>query len=68
MVKKTAETEALPDDLLSSLEAGVRSVLTDKKATRAEKVQAITAGTKLLLIRHKIKGSTDDDNFFGGSG
>jgi len=66
MPRKPPEDEEVSSDLLTALEQGVRSILSNRKATRSEKVQAITAGTKLLQIRHKIKGGGDDGSFFGG--
>ena len=57
---------AEPDDsdkFLGILEGGVKAVLKDKDASAAERVAAITAGAKLLAIRHKISGA-DEDSFF----
>lgn len=56
-----------PDsDFLAALEQGVREVLSDKKAEPSAKVAAITAGAKLLAIRHKISGD-DEKGFFDKS-
>lgn len=48
------------------LKQAIRSVLTDEKATPAEKLRAIEAAAKLLLIQHKITGESDgtDGHFF----
>lgn len=52
--------------LLDVLDQGVRDVLANDKASAAEKVNAINAGTKLLQIKHKINLGDDDGSFFGG--
>ena len=51
------------EKFLRMLEQGVRAVMRDKDADRAEKLQAINAGAKLLAIRHKIEGN-DGAGFF----
>lgn len=48
---------------MTALEDGVRKVLANKRATPGERVAAITAGAKLLAIRHKITGG-DEKGFF----
>ena len=55
-----------PDsDFLDELEAAVRKIVRSSKASKADKLSAITAGTKLLAIRYKINGNDDDKGFFG---
>jgi hypothetical protein len=55
-----------PDsDFLDELEAAVRKIVRSSKASKADKLSAINAGTKLLAIRHKINGGDDDKGFFG---
>ena len=51
------------DNFVRLLEAGVERVLRDKEATASERLAAVNAGAKLLMIRFKISGS-DEDNFF----
>jgi hypothetical protein len=48
---------------LETLERGVREVLRAEASTTAEKIAAINAGSKLLMIRHKIS-ETDESEFF----
>jgi len=55
-------------DLLSTLEKGIMDVLIDKKATAKERMDAVNAGTKLLLIKHKISDSGDDAGSFFNKG
>ncbi len=50
-------------DFQDVLEQGVRGVLSNRKATASEKLQAVAAGVKLLAIRHKISGG-DEEGFF----
>jgi hypothetical protein len=55
-----------PDEsekFLGILEGGVKAVLKDATATAGERVAAITAGAKLLAIRHKISDG-DQKGFF----
>lgn len=61
---KSADDSA-SEAFLKTLENGVKDVLADKEAKASERVAAITAGAKLLAIRHKIsegdaKGFFDD--------
>ena len=51
------------DNFVRLLEAGVERVLRDKEATASERLAAVNAGAKLLMIRFKISGS-DEENFF----
>ena len=51
------------DEFLKVLMDGVRKVLDNRKATPAERMAAVTAGVKLLAIRHRISGS-DERGFF----
>ena len=53
-----------PDQaFLEILERGVREVLKAEASTAAERIAAITAGAKLLMIRHRIAES-DESQFF----
>jgi hypothetical protein len=51
------------EKFLGILEGGVKAVLKDTTATAGERVAAITAGAKLLAIRHKISES-EETSFF----
>lgn len=54
------------NDFLKTLKEGVRSVLENKEAKPAEKIAALAAGAKILMVEHKITpepGDTDG-NFF----
>ncbi len=62
MTKKAGPVDE-SEKFLGILEGGVKAVLKDKDASAAERVAAITAGAKLLAIRHKISGE-DQDSFF----
>jgi hypothetical protein len=55
------------DDFLGVLEQGVRDVLKDEKAKVADKLKALDAGAKLLMVRHKIEGGSADGSFFSGN-
>jgi hypothetical protein len=50
-------------DFLKTLEAGVRAVLKDPETKASERIAAIAAGAKLLMIKHRIS-ETDESNFF----
>jgi hypothetical protein len=50
-------------EFLTILEKGVKAVLNNPDATASERVAAVTAGSKLLMIRHRIKES-DGTGFF----
>lgn len=52
------------DDFLKELEQGVRSILRNRKASRADKLSAITAGVKVAQIRHRIVGGDEKAGFF----
>lgn len=47
---------------MTVLETGVRTVLKDKEASAADKLAAVNAGAKLLMIRHRI--GEPEANFF----
>jgi len=51
------------EKFLRQLEEGVKDVLAAGDATKAERLQAINAGAKLIAIRHRIEGG-DDAGFF----
>ncbi len=51
------------DPLIDTLEKAIRDVISAKDASISEKLQAITAGTKVLAVRHKLEGG-DEGGFF----
>ena len=63
MNKKTSEINDEDEEFLKLLEDGVRRVLKDREAKPGLKLQAVQAGAKLLMIRHKIGGG-DEKGFF----
>ena len=63
-MKEQPEAADKDSDFMAVLEQGVRDVLKNRKASAADKLAAVTAGTKLLAIRHKIDGG-DEKGFFG---
>ena len=56
------------NDFLSILEEGVREVLRDPKSKVADRLKALDAGAKLLMVRHKIEGGNDGGSFFTSGG
>jgi len=52
------------DALLDEMEKAILSILRDNDATRSERLQAIVAGGKLALIKHKVSGDEDEGSFF----
>lgn len=62
-INETAQEPEKDNDFLDALEQGIRDVLKNRKAKPSEKVAAITAGAKLLAVRHKIEGN-DETGFF----
>jgi hypothetical protein len=59
-------TKAESDDsasFLKALKRGVKDVLANKDSQPSERVAAITAGAKLLMIQHKISES-EETSFF----
>jgi len=63
MSKALKPDDTATEDFLKTLEDGVRRVLSDSKAKASERVSAIAAGAKLLMIKHKISGD-DETSFF----
>ena len=62
MVKKS-EPDRGDDNFLRLLENGVKRVLRDKEATASERLAAVSAGAKILMLKFKISGD-DEKNFF----
>lgn len=57
-------TEPAKDKFLDDLEAAVRSIINNKKASKADQLSAIAHGVKLALIRHRITGGEAEKGFF----
>lgn len=58
----------LPNAFAAALETGVRHVLSDKRSTPEQRVNAINAGIKLLQAKHKIDTDKDEGgDFFSAS-
>ena len=55
---------AKEDELLKELEAAVRRIVKSNKSSRADKLSAINAGTRLLTIKHKIENGGDTKEGF----
>jgi hypothetical protein len=54
-----------PDELLAEMEKQVLEMLKKARLTNTEKLKAIEAGAKVLMIRHKIQdGGQGDGAFF----
>ena len=60
MTKPAADDSA---SFLKALKKGVKDVLANKDSQPSERVAAITAGAKLLIIQHKLSGE-DTKGFF----
>lgn len=60
MTKPAADDSA---SFLKALKKGVKDVLANKDSQPSERVAAITAGAKLLMIQHRINES-DGKGFF----
>jgi hypothetical protein len=60
-------TEKSPDFMVT-LEQGIRDVLQNKKASMKDRINAINAGTKLMLIKHKISDTGDEAGSFFNKG
>ncbi len=56
------------DPLMTLLEQGVRDVLKSERSTPAQRLQAISAGAKLLAVKHKISGDDDGTGSFFDNG
>lgn len=56
-------TEKSPN-FMDALEQGIRDVLQNKKATMKDRIDAINAGTKLMLIKHKITDTSSEAGSF----
>jgi hypothetical protein len=51
-------------DFMETLELGIKDVLSNKKASMKDRIDAINAGTKLMLIKHKIKDTGGEAGSF----
>lgn len=56
-------------DFLQKMQEGITAILSDDKATISDRIDAITAGTKIMMVKHKIKDDGGKENgggkFFG---
>jgi hypothetical protein len=52
------------DEMLVAARAGIKAVLDDPEATISERLKAIDAGLKLLIVQNKLKGIDDDGESF----
>lgn len=52
------------DDFLTVLEKGIRKVLEQSDSTAKERMEAVKAGTQLMLIKHKISNVGDESGSF----
>lgn len=57
-------TKSTDTDFISLLEKGVMDVLINKKSTVKDRLDAVNAGTKLMLIKHKITDTGDEAGGF----
>lgn len=60
---KKAEPGDESGAFLKVLEKGVKDVLGNKDSLPGERIAAVTAGAKLLMIKHRISGD-DQKGFF----
>ena len=51
------------DKFLDDLEEAVRTIIKNKKASKADQLSAIAAGVKIAAIRHRISGG-EEKGFF----
>lgn len=56
--------EATNDKFLDDLEAAVRKIIKNNKASKADQLSAIGHGVKLAAIRHRITGGGEKGGFF----
>lgn len=52
------------DKFLDDLEAAVRAIIRNKKASKSDQLSAIGHGVKLAAIRHRITGGDNEKGFF----
>jgi hypothetical protein len=54
------------DDLAAAIKEAILLILRDPKTETVDRMKAMDVATKLLMIEHKIKGtSKGEGNFFG---
>jgi hypothetical protein len=58
------ELDGKTDVFLQELEKSILKILKATKVTKSERIAAITAGTRLALIKHRINGGDDSKGFF----
>lgn len=59
---------AKKEDFLDTLEKGVKSILEGNDTTVEQKIQAITAGAKIMTIRRGVPDDTDKPGSFFNKG
>jgi hypothetical protein len=65
-VKKPAKSPANDAELVAAMKNAILGVLTNANADVVDIMKAVDVASKLLMIEHKIKGSSDNTkNFFG---
>lgn len=52
-----------PDDFMAVLEAALRGIVKNRKTSKADKINAIREGVKLLAIKHKLEDRTEEGFF-----
>jgi hypothetical protein len=70
-LQKNQELKATPnkeDELIAALEKAVLDILNNPKSKPGERLAAVANGVRIVGIRHKIFGSDDTPDFFGGAG
>lgn len=55
------------DEFYESMQTALQDVLKNKKSTIAQKMAAVTAGTKLLMVKNKLKDPDDENKSFFGA-
>lgn len=61
----TRKRKAGDDDLILAMKKAIMEVLADPKATVAEKIQMITAGSKLVIAEGKTANADKGSGYFG---
>jgi hypothetical protein len=65
-LKKAPKAPDKDDDLVAAMKTAILGVLNNPKADVVDIMKAVDVASKLLMIEHKIKGtSKSEGNFFG---
>lgn len=54
----------IKDKFVSDLEAAIKAVLDDPSSESKDRINAINAGVKLAMVKHKVGGSEKEGSFF----